>query len=130
MFPVSRITPYTSLIGFCLGFPTALATYYQAWKARQESRETRQGLAWSRNCLEFVLDDGTQVNLAPLEMLHTLPQPGEIVLLPGTEALAASAYRVGRLEHIYAPMSGGRAQVGQARLAKTVAHVERVVGDV
>ena len=35
------------------------------------------------NCLEFVVDDGTCINLVPLETLHSLPKPGDVVLLPG-----------------------------------------------
>ena len=129
MLPVTFITPYTSLIAFVLGFPTALATYYQAWKTRQESKEARQGLVISQNCLEFVLEDGTSINLVPLETLHSLPKPGDIVLLPGIGThrageLAPDAYRVSRVEHIYARVDTRLAQLGQARLVKAVAHVD------
>ena len=131
MIPVSSVTPYTSFIGFLIGLPTLAATYYQAWKSRQESRETRQELRFNGHCLEFVLRDGTSVNLIPLSTLTTLPLPGDIVLLPGsTESEADSmphgAYRIGRLEHIYTRTEGRRARSGQARLAKVVAHVESV----
>ena len=132
MPPIPQITPYTSLIAFVIGLPTALATYYQAWKARQENKDARRGYVYSRNCLEFVLLDGTSVNLVPLETLHSLPKPGDIVLLPGAEndevgELAPSAYRIGRVEHIYARVGTARAQAGQARLVKAVAFVESLV---
>lgn len=131
MYPLAVITPITSIIGFVLGFPTSLATYYQAWKTRQESKEARQGIIFSRNCLEFITEDGTSVNLVPLETLHSLPKPGDIVLLPGPglaaeghSHLPPSAYRVGRVEHIYARVEDARSFVGQARLVKAVAHVD------
>ena len=129
MLPLTFITPYTSLVAFVLGFPTALATYYQAWKARQETKEARQGFVVSQNCLEFVLENGTTVNLVPLETLHSLPKPGDIVLLPGMGSdgpagLGPSAYRIRRVEHIYARIETRQSQTGQARLAKAVAHVD------
>lgn len=131
MHSLSTITPVTSIIGFVLGFPTALATYYQAWKTRQESRQARQGIIFSRNCLEFITEDGSSVNLVPLETLHSLPKPGDIVLLPGPGLVAdghshlpPSAYRVGRVEHIYARVEDARSFIGQARLVKAVAHVD------
>ena len=131
MLPVTHITPYTSLVAFVIGLPTALATYYQAWKTRQESRNVRRGYVYSRNCLEFVLIDGTSVNLVPLETLHSLPKPGDIVLLPGADdeitQLPPSAYRIGRVEHIYARVGTVRAQARQARLVKAVAYVESLV---
>ena len=129
MLPVSFITPYTSLVAFVIGLPTALATYYQAWKTRQESKEARQGFVVSQNCLEFILEDGTSVNLVPLETLHSLPKPGDIVLLPGAAShglreLPHCAYRVSRVEHIYARVDTRQALTGQARLVKAVAHVD------
>ncbi len=137
MNAIVSLSPYTSLIGFVLGVPTAVGAYYQSWKTRQESRLARQGLVFSENCLEFVLDDGMTVNVVPLETLHSLPKPGDIVLLPGQEdgmdamldpVLPHGAYRVSRIEHIYAPVQGAKAHVGQARLAKAVAHVDRLGG--
>ena len=126
MPPVSHITPYTSLIGFLIGFPTTVATYYQAWKARQESRQMRQAMELSRNCLEFVTEEGVVVNVVSLATLHSLPQPGEIVLLPGTQASASpGAYRVRRVEHMYVRMDAARrGEQGHVRLGKTIAHVE------
>jgi hypothetical protein len=129
MPPIIAITPYTSLVAFCLGLPTAVATYYQAWKTRQEASQARAGLLHSKNCLEFVLVDGSSVNLVPLETLHTLPKPGDIVLLPGagvgaTGGTGMGAFRVDRIEHIYAPVEGKKYEAKQARLIKAVAHVE------
>jgi hypothetical protein len=114
---------------FIVGLPTLIGTYYQAWKARQEARQARNGFAYSENCLEFIRDDGTTVNLVPLSTLHTLPKPGDVVLLPGRVDSAGedprhAAYRVGRIEFIYARVENRHAQPGQARLAKAVAHVD------
>ena len=113
MSSIISLSPYTSLIGFLLGFPTAVGAYYQSWKTRQESRQARQGLIASENCLEFVLEDGASINVVPLESLHSLPKPGDILLLPGhargadqnlNAVLSHGAYRVSRIEHIYAPV--------------------------
>jgi len=129
MFPITEFSRYTSLVAFCLGLPTAAATYYQAWKTRQEASLARAGLIYSKNCLEFVLSDGSSVNLVPLQTLHTLPKPDEIVLLPGAgvgmaDGTAMGAFRVDRVEHIYAHMEGKKHDPRQARLVKVVAHVE------
>jgi hypothetical protein len=129
MISVPRISPYTSFFAFLVGLPTLVGTYYQAWKARQESRQARQGFVYSENCLEFILDDGTTVNLVPLETLHTLPKPGDVVLLPGTgnhhpEEPQHAAYKVRRIEYIYTRVENRQASQGQARLAKAVAHVD------
>ena len=125
---VRDISPYTSLFAFIVGLPTLVGTYYQTWKTRQESKAARQGLVYSENCLEFVLDDGTTINLVPLETLHTLPKLGDVVLLPGTADLNEGdpkhgAYKVSRVEFIYSRVENRFAQSGQARLAKAVAHV-------
>lgn len=126
---ISEFSRYTSLVAFCLGLPTAIATYYQAWKTRQEASRARAGLLFSKNCLEFVLGDGTTLNLVPLETLHTLPRPGDIVLLPGTapDTTVGShmgAYRIDRIEHIYAQADDRNQDLRQARLVKAVAHVK------
>jgi hypothetical protein len=129
MIPVNNLSPYTSLFSFLVGLPTLIGTYYQSWKAREEAKQARAGLSYSENCLEFNLEDGTTVNLVPLETLHTLPEPGDIVLLPGDASpMQHAAYRVSRIEHIYVRVETRYAQRGQARLAKTVAHVDRVNG--
>ena len=127
MMPLNQFSPYTSIIGFLLGMPTAVATYYQAWKTRQEATKARAGLIYSKNCLEFVLGDGSSVNLVPLETLHSLPMPGDIVFLPGAGlggSNGTGAFRVDRIEHIFAPMEGKNHDAKQARLIKSVAHVE------
>jgi hypothetical protein len=133
MFPLNQISPLTSLIGFVIGLPTAAATYYQAWKTRKEAAQARAGLSYSKNCLEFVLEDGSSVNLVPLDSLQTMPQPGEIVLLPGSGlefggGTGTGAYRVGRVEHIYARLEGRGADPKHARLIKVVAHVSGLAG--
>ncbi len=132
-FPINvpSISPYTSLFAFLVGLPTLVGTYYQTWKTRQESKAARQGLVYSENCLEFVLHDGTTINLVPLETLHTLPKSGDVVLLPGNADSDAAdpkhgAYRVSRVEFIYSRVENRFAQSGQARLAKAVAHVDAV----
>lgn len=128
MVPISSISPYTSLFAFIVGLPTLVGTYYQTWKARQESRQARDGFVYSENCLEFVEDDGNTVNLVPLETLHTLPKPGDVVLLPGSSAghPRHAAYKVSRVEYIYARVENRHARPGQARLAKAVAHVDGI----
>lgn len=129
MIPVSNLSPYTSLFSFLVGLPTLVGTYYQSWKTRQEAKEAREGLSYSQNCLEFNIEDGTTINLVPLETLHTMPEPGDIVLLPGDASPTQhAAYRVRRIEHIYVRVQTRHAQHAQARLAKTVAHVDRLVG--
>ena len=127
MIPVTLVSPYTSLFSFLIGLPTLVGTYYQSWKARLEAKQAREGLSYSENCLEFNLEDGTTINLVPLDTLHTLPEPGDIVLLPGNASPTQhAAYRVVRIEHIYVRVENRHAHHGQARLAKTVAHVDRV----
>ena len=126
---IPGLSPYASFIGFLVGLPTLIGTYYQSWKSRQESKAARDGLVYSENCLEFVLDDGTTVNLIPLETLHSLPTRGDVVLLPGSADTAGphplhAAYKVNRIEFIYARVESRQAQHGQARLAKAVAHLD------
>ena len=134
MVAIPRLTPYMSIFTFLVGLPTLIGTYYQAWKTRQESRQARNGFVYSENCLEFIEDDGTTVNLVPLSTLHSLPKPGDVVLLPGRVDAEAghpqhAAYRVSRVEFIYARVENKLAQTGQARLAKAVAHVEGLSAD-
>jgi len=140
---VTAISPYTSLIGFMVGLPTAIATYYQAFKTRQEARAAREGELHSMNCLEFVDQMGNCINLIPLESLHSMPKPGDVVLLPGDGADAASsaasiprdsvrsdetvhlpgAYRVDRIEYIFTPPERRARRPREARLTKTVVQV-------
>jgi hypothetical protein len=133
MFDLAVVARYTSLLSFVIGMPTTVLTYVQVMRTRREAKEAREGLVYSENCLEFLLEDGTFINLVPLATLHSLPKPGDVVLLPGPAAmeLAYSAYRVSRLEHLYSPVAraeGKAALLGQARLVKAVAHVEPVMG--
>jgi hypothetical protein len=126
-FELARITTVTSLIAFVIGLPTVVATYYQSFKAREEAKEARDGIH-SRNCLEFVSPEGECINLVPLETLHTLPQPGDIVLLPGEwvqqdSEILPGAYRVESVEHIYAPAHLKSIRPRQAKLTKAVAKV-------
>ena len=126
MIELAQISRVASLVGFTIGVPTTIGTYYQVLKTRRESKEARQGLIYSANCLEFVEDDGTFVNVVPLETLHSLPKPGDVVLLPGSGKAKAGdygAYQVSRIEHIYSRVERKQAMEGQARLAKAVAHV-------
>jgi len=117
-----------TLAWFLLGLPTMVAAFYQAWKGRQEAKEVREGTLHSMDCLEFVSPDGGCVNLVPLETLHTLPKPGDVVLLPGHGVSDAGefvpgAYLVERIEHIYTPVQSKKSRPYQARLTKAVAHV-------
>jgi len=124
---LSHITAVTSLIGFIIGLPTVIATYYQSFKGRQEAQEARNGLH-SANCLEFVSEAGDTINLVPLETLHTLPKPGDVVLLPGDgiggdSRFIPGAYRIDRVEHIYTPVTMKTMRPREARLTKAVAQV-------
>jgi len=117
-----------SMIGLLIGLPTALATYYQALKTRQEARQEREGTLHSRNCLEFMAGNGSCVNLVPLETLHSLPKPGDVVMLPGHGVGGAGeflpgAYLVESVEHIYAPVDLKNGRPQEARLIKAVAQV-------
>ena len=105
-----------------------IAAYYQSWKARQEARLAREGAFLSNNCLEFVVEHGTCINLVPLETLHSLPKPGDVVLPPGDgmnedSNLAPGAYRIERIEHIYTRPNERSKRPREARLTKAVAQV-------
>ncbi len=136
MIPISHVSPYTSFFSFMLGIPTLIGTYYQAWRTRQEARAARQSAIFSKNCLEFVTAAGVTINLIALETLHTLPKPDDIVFLPGESFVGGSeatggAYRIQRIEHIYASFDEATSRrhhlrPGQARLAKVVAHVTNI----
>ena len=126
---IEFLNHYSTLFSFAIGLPTVGATYYQSWKTRQETREVRDGMVLSEHCLEFVLGHDEVVNVVPLETLHSLPTTADIVLLPGgglaeAETLGYCAYRILSIEHIYTRVERKGAQKGQARLAKSVAHVE------
>lgn len=117
-----------SIMGLLIGLPTALATLYQAVKARQEVRQVREGTMHSRDCLEFVAGNGSCINVVPLETLHSLPKEGDVILLPGqgadgTGEFLPGAYLVDSIEHIYSPASHKSRRQQEARLTKAVAHV-------
>jgi len=122
------VAQYSSVVGFMIGLPVMAGTYYESVKARRELRRVREGTLHSMNCLEFVAGDGTCINLAPLETLHSLPREGDVLLLPGDGMGAASiflpgAYLVESIEHIYTPAVHGGARPHEARLTKAVAKV-------
>jgi hypothetical protein len=128
ILPITQFSPYTSFFSFIVGLPTMVGAYYQSWRARKEARLAREGALYSADCLEFVVDDGTCINLVPLETLHSLPKPGDVVLLPGDGtfddgALAPGAYRIERVEHIYTRPDKKGKRPREARLTKAVAQV-------
>lgn len=117
-----------SILGLLIGLPTAIATYYQALKTRQEARQEREGTLHSRNCLEFIAGDGTCINIIPLETLHSLPKAGDVIFLPGqgiggTLEFLPGAYLVEAVEHFYTPLERKGAKPQEARLTKAVAQV-------
>jgi hypothetical protein len=117
-----------SILGLLIGLPAVLAAFYQAHKARQEAIQVREGSMHSRDCLEFIVGDGTTVNVVPLETLNWLPRAGDIILLPGDGVVEAkeflpAAYLVESLEHFYAPATHKRRRPQEARLRKVVCAV-------
>jgi hypothetical protein len=113
---------------FGIGLPAMIGAYYQSWKARQEAREAREEMVHSADCLEFVSGDGSCINLVPLDTLHSLPRPGDVVMLPGHGAVAEGeflpgAYRVESVEHIYSSVEARGSRPQEARLSKAVAQV-------
>jgi len=125
--PLPTLSFLANIGGFVVTMPIAAATWYQALRARQEVRRSRELVIHSENCLEFVSSDGGCVNLIPLETLHSLPRPGDVVLLPGDDAAfdapCTAAWRVERVEHIYTRVRHKSARPQEARLTKAVAHV-------
>ena len=117
-----------SILGLLIGIPAIVAAFYQAHKARQEARQVREGSLHSQDCLEFIVRDGTTVNVVPLETLNWLPREGDLILLPGkgvggeAEMLPA-AYLVDSIEHFYAPATHKRRRPQEARLTKVVCAV-------
>lgn len=117
-----------SILGLLIGLPAVLAALYQAHKARQEARQVREGSMHSRDCLEFIVGDGTCINVVPLETLNWLPREGDIILLPGDGVgnggeFLPGAYLVESLEHFYAPATHKRRRPQEARLTKVVCTV-------
>jgi ABC-type transport system involved in cytochrome c biogenesis permease subunit len=127
---VSPLGTFLATIVWCLiGMPAMVAGFYQTWKARQEAKAAREGTLVSRNCLEFVSGDGICINLVPLETLHSLPKPGDVILLPGhgvggNEEFIPGAYLVETIEHIYTRSSHKGSRPQEARLTKAVAKVK------
>lgn len=127
IMPLPTLNLFANIVGFVMTVPIAAATWYQVLRARQEARRARDVVIHSENCLEFVTAHGNCINLVPLETLHTLPRPGDVVLLPG-EGIASAvagtgAWRVDRLEHIYTRTQHKSARPQEARLTKAVAYV-------
>lgn len=125
---VSRISPFADITTFVIGLPTVLATYYQAFKARQEARRAREGTLHSQDCLEFIAGDGDCINLVPLETLHYLPRAGDVIMLPADgigegKVYLPGAYLVESVEHFYTRVEKKGARPQEARLTKAVAKV-------
>ena len=125
---IVSITPYADIITFVVGLPTVLATYYQAFKTRQEARRERDGMLHSQDCLEFVSLNGDCINLVPLETLHSLPKAGDVILLPGDGVREGTvylpgAYLVDSVEHYYTRVEKKGCRPQEARLTKAVAKV-------
>jgi hypothetical protein len=127
-----HISPLGSFVAtlawFLIGLPTMIGAYYQSWKARQEAKAARDAAVHSMDCLEFVSGDGQCVNLVPLDSLHSLPKPGDVVLLPGHGVdkqgkFGPGAYLVERIEHIYSRVESKDSRPHEARLTKAVAQV-------
>jgi len=97
-----------------------------AHKAREGARQVREGSLHSRDCLEFIVRDGTTVNVVPLETLNWLPREGDLILLPGEGVdaeMTPAAYLVESIEHFYAPATHKRRRVQEARITKVVCAV-------
>lgn len=125
---LAKLSYFSNILAFLVVLPTVAATYYQAYKARQEARKEREGRLHSANCLEFVAGDGTCINLVPLETLHSLPKPGDVVMLPahgmdGRGEFLPGAYLVESIEHFYSHEDCKDCRPNEARLTKTVAQV-------
>ncbi|MGO9336081.1 MAG: hypothetical protein ACLPY1_01100 [Terracidiphilus sp.] len=116
-----------TLAWFLICLPTMFGAWYQSWKARQEAKQAREAALHSKNCLEFVSGDGSCINLVPLDSLHTLPKPGDVVLLPGRgvgdREFLPGAYLVQAIEHIYSQFDAKGSRPQEARLTKAVAQV-------
>ena len=125
---VANISPYADIVTFVIGLPTVVATYYQAFKTRQEARRERDGMLHSQDCLEFVSLNGDCINVVPLETLHSLPRAGDVILLPGDgvgtgREYLPGAYLVDSVEHYYTHVEKRGCRQSEARLTKAVAKV-------
>lgn len=130
MIELRTLSFYANIAGFVLGLPTLLATYYESFKARREAKQARKEALHSLHCLEFVSANGACINLVPLETLHSLPKPGDVVFLPGDGVRVnenqTGAYIVESVEHIYTRWEEKGSRPQEARLTKTVAQVSSV----
>jgi hypothetical protein len=130
MIELQKLSFCANIAGFALGLPTLLATYYESFKARREASQARKEALHSLDCLEFVSANGECINLVPLERLHSLPKPGDVVFLPGEGVRAqenpTGAYVVKSIEHIYARWEEKGSRPQEARLTKTVAQLAPV----
>jgi hypothetical protein len=126
---LAQLSYISNILAFLVILPTSTAAYYQSYKVRQEAKREREGRLDSAHCLEFVAGDGTCVNLVPLETLHSLPRPGDVVMLPahgvnGPGEFLPGGYLVDSIEHFYSHVENGRdCRPNEARLTKTVAQV-------
>ncbi|MFZ0633772.1 MAG: hypothetical protein WA399_15560 [Acidobacteriaceae bacterium] len=124
---IATLSYIANVLAFLVALPITAATWYQALRARQELRRSREVVVDSANCLEFITADGACVNLVPLDTLRTLPHPGDIVFLPGdgvnTDTVPTGAWRVDRVEHIYTRVHRKNARPQEARLTQAIAHV-------
>ena len=126
---MSELSYLSNILAFFLILPTSAAAYYQAYKTRQEAKREREGRLDSAHCLEFVSFDGTCINLVPLETLHSIPKPGDVVMLPahgvdGPGEFLPGAYLVDSIEHFYSHVDNcENCRPNEARLTKTVAQV-------
>lgn len=122
------LADYASILSFAITLPMTFATYYQAFKTRQEARREREGTLHAQDCLEFISGEGDCINLVPLETLHSLPREGDVILLPaygvgGAAKYLSGAFLVESVEHIYSSVDMKGARPGEARLTKAVAKV-------
>jgi hypothetical protein len=123
---LAMISQYSSVIGFMVGLPIVVASYYQSLKARQEARREREGTLHGGDCLEFVAGDGTCINVVPLETLRSLPRAGDVILLPGQGLegeFLTGAYLVEKVEHVYTRAEHKGSRPLEARLTKAVVQV-------
>jgi hypothetical protein len=127
--PLAKLSYISNILAFLVILPASIAAFYQSHKVRQEAKREREGRLDSAHCLEFVAGDGTCINLVPLETLHSMPKPGDVVMLPahgvgGTGEFLPGAYLVESIEHIYVQVENCKdCRPNEARLAKTVAQV-------
>ncbi len=126
MWPwIGRFSNLAGVVSFLIGVPTVIATYREAHRARREAEKAQASMVLTQDSIEFVLEDGTWINLVPLSGRYSLPLPGAICMLPGDgNGENGGVYRVVRLEYIYTEAPSTEQMPLQARLVKAVAHVQ------